>query len=64
MSQSNAHSPPVSLQLLNLSQLHNSTAHIPETLSRKVGAGDVLKVRSKVDTGVLLSVSVSRYVMC
>jgi len=48
----------MSLQFLHLSQLHDRTAYIPETLRRQVRACDVLGERAEVDAGVLLCVAV------
>lgn len=56
--QTDADSSPVSLKLLDFSELLNGASDIPETLSSEVCACDVLDERAKVDTGVLLGVTV------
>ena len=58
MLKTDADRPPVSLELLNLGQLHNSLADVLETLGGQVGAGDVLDERGEVDTGVLFGEAV------
>lgn len=62
MVKTDADRPPVSLELLNLGQLHNSLANVLETLGSQVGAGDVLDERSEVDAGVLLGEAVGSYI--
>lgn len=49
MLESNANSPSMGFQALDLCQLHDRTANILQTLSRKIGAGNVLGERRKVD---------------
>lgn len=56
--QPNPNCPSVRLQLLNLCQLHNRPAHIPQTLGRQIGAGNVLDVRPQVHTRVLLGIAI------
>jgi hypothetical protein len=45
-----ANCPPVSLELLHLGQLHHSSANVPQSFSRQVGASYVLDERAEVDT--------------
>lgn len=52
---------PVSLELLNLGQLHDCRAHVPQTFSSEVSAGNVLLEGSQVDARVLLGESVRCY---
>lgn len=54
----NAHSPPVSFQLLDLGELHDGLSHIPQPLRRQVRARDVLDERAQVDARVLLRIAV------
>ena len=48
----------MSLQLLDLGQLHDGLANVSETLGRQVGRGNVLDVRTQVDARVLFCVTV------
>jgi hypothetical protein len=44
-------------QLLDTRELHDRVTNVLQTLLGEVGAGDVLDIRAKVDTRILLSVS-------
>lgn len=48
----------MSLQLLNLSELHNRRTDVFQTLGGQVRRSDVLDIRRQVDARVLLSVAV------
>lgn len=54
---------PVGLKLLNLGQLHDRRAHVPQPLSSEVRAGNVLLEGSQVDARVLLGKSVRCYIV-
>ena len=56
----NAHRPSVSLELLDLRQLHDRTAHVLQSFLGQVRAGDVLRERREIHAGVLLRVAVGR----
>lgn len=51
---SDLYRPPVSLELLDLGQLHDSAADIPQALGCQVRASDVLLERAQVNARVLL----------
>lgn len=53
-----AHGPPVGLELLDLGELHDRLADVPQALGREIRAGDVLNEGRQVDAGVLLGVAV------
>ena len=61
MIDTDAHSPPVGLQLLDLGELHNRRPHVLEPLLREFGAGDVFGEGGQVDAGVLFGVAVGCY---
>jgi hypothetical protein len=56
--ESQAHSTAMSLKLFDARELHNGRANVLEPFSGEMSAGDVLDVRSQIDTRVLLRVAI------
>jgi hypothetical protein len=53
-----AHGPPVRVETLYRSQLHNCPRNIPQAFSCEIRACDMLCKGAKIDTGVLAGVAV------